>query len=58
MVKELRVILGKGRGSTPVPKSNLRAPMFKKKSIFYDLAYWLDLVVRHNRCHAHCEERV
>ena len=39
MVNGLRVILGKGRGSTSVLKSNLRAPMFKKKSFLYGLAY-------------------
>jgi hypothetical protein len=58
MVKGLRVILGKGCGSTPVPKSNLRAPMFKKKSVFYDLAYWLDLVVRHAIDVMHIEKNV
>ena len=32
--------------------------MFKKKSIFYDLAYWLDLVVRHAINIMHIEKNV
>jgi Domain of unknown function (DUF4218) len=58
MVKGLRVILGKGRGSTVVPKYNLRASMFKNKSTFYDLAYWPDLVVRHVIDIMHIEKNV
>lgn len=58
MVKGLRVILGKGRGSTPAPKSNQKAPVFKKKSVFYDLEYWPDLVVRHAIDVMHIEKNV
>ena len=58
MVKGLRVILRKGRGSTSVPKFNLRAPIFKKKSVFYDLSYWPDLVVRHAIDVMHIENNV
>ena len=38
MVKDLKVIFGKGPDG--------RAPMWKKKSIFWDLPYWKDLEVR------------
>jgi hypothetical protein len=37
MVKDLRVVFGKGDG---------RAPMWKKKSIFWELPYWEILKVR------------
>jgi hypothetical protein len=41
MVKDLRVVFGKGDGSEPVPHdANGRAPMSKKKSIFWELPYW------------------
>jgi hypothetical protein len=47
MVKDLKVIFGKGPGGQPVPKdADGRAPMWKKKSIFWDLPYWKDLEVR------------
>jgi hypothetical protein len=40
MVKDLKVIFGKGPGSQPVPNSpDKRAPMWKKKSIFWELSY-------------------
>ena len=40
MVKDLNVIFGKGPGSRPVPKDDDRhAPMWKKKSIFWELEY-------------------
>ena len=35
MVKNLRVVLGKGKGNTKFPAEKL-APMFKKRSIFWD----------------------
>ncbi|WVZ57983.1 hypothetical protein U9M48_008305 [Paspalum notatum var. saurae] len=47
MVKSLRVVFGKGLGSVPVPNENGKAPMWKKKSIFWDLPYWEVLDVRH-----------
>jgi Transposase family tnp2/Domain of unknown function (DUF4218)/Domain of unknown function (DUF4216) len=47
MVKNLRVVFGKGSGSQPVPNENGKAPMWKKKSIFWDLPYWEVLDVRH-----------
>jgi hypothetical protein len=41
MVKDLRVVFGKGDGSEPVPHdANGRAAMWKKKSIFWELPYW------------------
>jgi hypothetical protein len=47
MVKNLRVVFGKGDGSVPVPHdANGRAPMWKKKSIFWELPYWEILKVR------------
>jgi hypothetical protein len=41
MIKDLRVVFGKGDGSEPVPHdANGRAPMWKKKkSIFWELPY-------------------
>ena len=47
MVKDLKVVFGKGPGGQPVPNdADGRAPMWKKKSIFWDLPYWKDLEVR------------
>jgi hypothetical protein len=41
MVKDLKVIFGKGPGSQPVPNGPDKcAPMWKKKSIFWELPYW------------------
>jgi hypothetical protein len=47
MVKDLRVVFGKGDGSELVPHDATgRAPMWKKKSIFRELPYWEILEVR------------
>ena len=47
MVKDLKVVFGKGPGGQPVPNdADGRAPMWKNKSIFWDLPYWKDLEVR------------
>jgi hypothetical protein len=47
MVKDLRVIFGKSLGRQPVPNdANGHAPMWKKKSIFWELEYWKVLEVR------------
>jgi hypothetical protein len=48
MVKDLRVVFGKGDGSEPVPidDTNGRAPLWKMKSIFWELPYWKILKVR------------
>ena len=47
MVNDLHVIFGKGPGGLAVPNDvEGRAPMWKKKSIFWDLPYWKDLEVR------------
>jgi hypothetical protein len=47
MVKDLRGVFGKGDDSEPVPHdANGRAPMWKKKSIFWELPYWEILEVR------------
>ena len=48
MVKSLRVVFGKGPGSVPVPNEDGKAPMWNKKSIFWDQPYWEVLDV----CHA------
>jgi hypothetical protein len=41
MVKDLKVIFGKGPGKQPVLNDASRhAPMWKKKSIFLELPYW------------------
>ena len=46
MVKDLKVVFEKGPGGQPVPNdAEGRAPMWKKKSIFWDLPYWKDLEV-------------
>jgi hypothetical protein len=40
MVKDLKVIFGKGPCSQPIPNGpDKRAPMWKKKSIFWELPY-------------------
>jgi hypothetical protein len=45
MVKDIKVVFGKGPGSRSVPSKDGRAPMWKKKSIFWDLPYWKVLQV-------------
>jgi hypothetical protein len=48
MVKEVKVIFGKGSSSQPIPNDeDGRAAMWKKKSIFWELPYWQILEV-HN----------
>ncbi|WVZ49427.1 hypothetical protein U9M48_000792 [Paspalum notatum var. saurae] len=47
MVKNLTVVFGKGSGSQPVPNEDGKAPMWKKKSIFWVLPYWEVLDVHH-----------
>jgi len=40
MVKDVKVVFGKGQGTQPVPNDALgHAPMWKK-SIFWELPYW------------------
>ena len=48
MVKDLNVIFGKGPGRQSVPNDPTtgHAPMWKKKSIFWELPYWEVLDVR------------
>jgi len=47
MVKDLKVIFGKGPGGKSIPKdADGHAPMWKKKSIFWELPYWKFLEVR------------
>ena len=47
MVKDLEVIFGKGPGGQSVPNdADGHAPMWKKKSIFWELPYWKVLEVR------------
>ena len=47
MVKNLRVVLGKGSGGRSVQNEDGKAPMWKKRSIFWDLPYLEVLDVRH-----------
>ncbi|KAK1648789.1 hypothetical protein QYE76_066594 [Lolium multiflorum] len=47
MIKDLKVIFGKGPGGQSIPKgADGHAPMWKKKSIFWELEYWKVLDVR------------
>jgi hypothetical protein len=47
MVKDLKVMFGKGPGRQSVPQgADGHAPMWKKKSIFWELDYWKVLDVR------------
>ena len=48
MIKDVRVVFGKSRGSQQVPNDESRhAPMWKKKkSILWELLYWKVLEVR------------
>ena len=46
IVKDIKVVFGKGPGSRSVQSGDGRAPMWKK-SIFWDLLYWKVLEVRH-----------
>ena len=48
MVKNIEVIFGKGPDSQSVPKdvATRHAPMWKKKSVFWELPYWKVLEVR------------
>ena len=47
MIKDVRVVFGKGLGSQPVPNNDDgRAAMWKKKSIFWELPYMETLDVR------------
>ena len=47
MVKDVQVVFGKGPGSQSIPNdANGHAPMWKKKSIFWELPYWQVLEVR------------
>ena len=47
MVKDVHVLFGKGHGSQQVPNDeNDHVPMWKKKSILWELPYWEVLEVR------------
>jgi hypothetical protein len=48
MVNDIEVVFGKRPGSQPVPSENEMAPMWKKKSIFWELPYWEVLDVRNS----------
>ncbi|XP_022680679.1 uncharacterized protein LOC101759230, partial [Setaria italica] len=51
MMKDVYVVFGKGLGSQPVPNDdNGHAPMWKKKSIFWELPYW-EILERDNGQH-------
>ena len=46
MVKDLKVIFGKDpSGQSVLKDADRRAPLWNKKSIFWDLPYWKDLEV-------------
>nr|AAX92962.1 transposon protein, putative, CACTA, En/Spm sub-class [Oryza sativa Japonica Group]ABA92833.1 transposon protein, putative, CACTA, En/Spm sub-class [Oryza sativa Japonica Group] len=47
MVKDLKVVFGKGPGSQPIESEDSHAAMWKKNSIFWELPYWEFLDVRH-----------
>jgi hypothetical protein len=47
MVKDVKVVFGKGPSSQPaLNDATGHAPMWKKKSIFWELSYWQVLEVR------------
>ena len=47
MIKDVQVVFGKRPNSHPILNdANGHAPMWKKKSIFWELPYWQVLVVR------------
>jgi hypothetical protein len=47
MVKDVKVVFGKGPGSQPILNDATgHPPMWKKKSIFWKLPYWQVLEVR------------
>ena len=46
MVKNLKVVFWKGPSGLSVPKcTNNHVPMWKKKSIFWELPYWIMLEI-------------
>nr|AAT85225.1 hypothetical protein [Oryza sativa Japonica Group] len=47
MVKDLKVVFGKGPGSQPIESEDGHTTMWKKNSIFWELPYWEFLDVRH-----------
>ena len=47
MVKEIKVVFRKEPGSRSVQNDDGRAPIWKKRSIFWNLPYWEVLEVRH-----------
>nr|ABA97043.1 transposon protein, putative, CACTA, En/Spm sub-class [Oryza sativa Japonica Group] len=47
MVKDLKVVFGKGPGSQHIESEDGHAAMWKKNSIFWELPYWEFLDVRH-----------
>jgi hypothetical protein len=48
MIKDVHVVFGQGRGNQQVPNDeNGHAPIWKKKSILWELPYWKVLEV-HN----------
>ena len=40
MVKDIKVVFGKGPNNRSVQSDDGRAPMWKKRSIFWNLPYW------------------
>jgi hypothetical protein len=48
MVKDIEVVFCKEPGSQPFLSKNRMAPVWKKKSIFWELPYWEVLDVRNS----------
>jgi hypothetical protein len=46
MVKDIKVVFRKGPGSRSMPNVEGHAPMWKKRSIFWNLPYWKIIEVR------------
>src|SRR6266540_3902996 len=58
MVKDVRIVFGKGPGSTFVPKCDNKALVWKNKSVLWTLPYWKDLQIRHAIDVMHIEKNV
>jgi hypothetical protein len=68
MVKDLKVVLGKGKGGGSKKTKKVRknaekngnktSRLFKKRSIFWNLPYWKDLMVHHAIYVMHVEKNV
>ena len=57
-VKTVNIIHGKGAGSTSYARQRTKAPLWKKRSVFFELPYWRHLDVRHAIDVMHVEKNV